>query len=49
MHIKKKEERVLDGREKKAERIAALEQSIERELLSRLKEVRVRVAKLVVF
>mmetsp|Transcript_152514 Transcript_152514/g.266262 ORF Transcript_152514/g.266262 Transcript_152514/m.266262 type:complete len:319 (-) Transcript_152514:855-1811(-) len=38
VHIKKKEERVLDGREKKAERIAALEQSIERELLQRLKE-----------
>lgn len=36
--IKKKEERVLDIREKKAERIAALEQSIEAELLKRLKE-----------
>lgn len=38
VHIKKKEERVLDIREKKAERIASLETSIEKELLKRLRE-----------
>lgn len=36
--IKKKEERVLQIREKKAERIASLEPSIEKELLKRLRE-----------
>jgi protein MAK16 len=38
VHIKKKEEKVLAIREKKAERIASLEMSIEKELLQRLKE-----------
>lgn len=39
VNIKKKEERVLDIREEKAHRIAALETSIEKELLKRLREV----------
>eukprot|EP00667_Euglena_gracilis_P014557 EG_transcript_15074 len=38
VNIKKKEERVLDIREEKAHRIAALETSIEKELLKRLRE-----------